>query len=278
MTKRIVTGIILAAVVLGVVGFGPFWLLAPLLWLAVLAALHEFLGLQDGVLDPMDRAIGVLAGALLLSIVSYYPSETLMPMLIMTLAILSVVLLLYVLFRPGAIETAGPRASTLLSGLMYVALLGSFALMIARPETGPKGRIVLLMVAAVTWLNDTMAFFGGKLMGKHRLYQKVSPNKTWEGSVTGLAGSVIGAFIIKWVFVDLMQVVEVWSMPAWQLVAFAVVGGALGQVGDLVESVFKRSYGVKDSGAIIPGHGGMLDRIDAFLFVAPFGFFFFYFV
>jgi len=277
MTKRIVTGLILTVVMAGAVGFGPFWVLAPLLSLAVLAALYEFLRLPGDTLKVIDRVAGLVAGASLLSVAALCHHEAVMPMMVLTLAGLTVGLLLLVLFTPHPIEQAGPRAAALLTGLFYVALLGSFALMIARPETGREGRFVLLLVAVVTWLNDSMAFFGGKLLGRHKLYPTVSPKKTWEGSIAGLMGSVLGAFVVKWIFIGLVDDPEFQGrLSLAHLVGFALLGGALGQVGDLVESVFKRSYGIKDSGTILPGHGGLLDRIDAFLFVAPFGFFWFY--
>jgi phosphatidate cytidylyltransferase len=122
----------------------------------------------------------------------------------------------------------------------------------------------VLTAGVVTWLNDTMAYFGGKLLGKRipaKMYPLISPNKTWIGSIWGMAGSVGGVFLLRWAFgVD---------YPWLPLLGLGLVGGALGQLGDLAESMFKRSAGVKDSGNLLPGHGGMLDRIDAFLFVGP---------
>lgn len=266
MTARIITGLILAAVVLWTVADGPFGVLAVLLGVAVGGALYEFLALPADLLKRSDRVLGVAAGAALLATVAFSPADLLTWPFVLVGEV--VVLLLAVLACPHPIERAGPRAAVLVTGLAYVALLGSSAIAVARPEHGPEGRWVLLVIAAVTWLGDTAAFFGGKALGRHRLYPAVSPKKTWEGSVSGLAGSVLGALAVKWVF---------WAgADARDLVTFALIGGALGQGGDLVESVFKRSAGVKDSGGILPGHGGLLDRMDAFLFVAPFGWFWFY--
>lgn len=272
MGKRIVTGVILAAVVIGAVLYGPFLLLAGLMALAVLAALHEFLGLP-GTLKGSDRVAGLLAGATLLATAALAPEARLGTWIAASAAASAVALLLVVLFSPHPMEQAGARASHLLAGALYVGLLGACAVLVARPEHGDPfagaaapagtapGRYVLLVAAAVTWLNDTLAFAGGKLAGRHKLYPAVSPNKTWEGSIAGMAGSVLGAFAIKWILWP-----EADPLP---LAGFAIVGGALGQTGDLAESVFKRACAVKDSGALLPGHGGLLDRIDAFLFVAP---------
>jgi phosphatidate cytidylyltransferase len=120
----------------------------------------------------------------------------------------------------------------------------------------------VLFVLVVMWLGDTGAYFAGRFLGKHKLYEAVSPKKTWEGAFGGLAGSLVAAIVMKLVRMDHVAWVDV--------ILLALPGAALGQMGDLVESLFKRSTGVKDSGAIWPGHGGILDRIDAVLFFAPY--------
>jgi len=268
MTSRIITGLVLTALVIAGVGFGPYFVLAPVIGAALLLALYEFLRLPGTDMKKSDLIAGVLSGVVLLATAAIVPGDDLATLVVGAVAGLSVALFLKVLFSPQPIEKAGARAMTLVTGLVYVVLLGSFAIMVVRPENGQMGRHVLLLIAVVTWLNDSMAFFGGKFLGRHSLYRIVSPKKTWEGSFFGLLGSVIGVLVVRAVFS-----IEIDTLP---LVLFALIGGALGQVGDLVESVFKRSYGIKDSGAILPGHGGLLDRIDAFLFVVPFGYFWFF--
>ena len=119
--------------------------------------------------------------------------------------------------------------------------------------------VVLLFV--VTWANDTLAYFAGRFLGKHQLAPRISPKKTWEGFWGGAAGSVGGALVVKALFLPHL------SIPAAVLVG---AGAAfLGPLGDLCESMLKRAAGVKDSGKLLPGHGGLLDRIDAVLFTAP---------
>jgi phosphatidate cytidylyltransferase len=113
----------------------------------------------------------------------------------------------------------------------------------------------------ITWSNDTSAYFAGRFLGRHKLYPEVSPNKTWEGFAGGMVGSVIGMFIARGFFFPVFTVTD--------CLLLGVFGGIFGPMGDLVESMLKRAYGVKDSGRIIPGHGGILDRIDALLFNAP---------
>jgi phosphatidate cytidylyltransferase len=113
----------------------------------------------------------------------------------------------------------------------------------------------------VTWANDTFAYFAGRLFGRRKLYPAVSPNKTWEGFAGGLFGSVLGMVVAKLTFFSPLTWVDA--------VVVGLAGGVLGPIGDLCESMLKRAYQVKDSGKILPGHGGLLDRIDALLFNAP---------
>lgn len=272
MATKIGTGVLLAAVALAAVVFAPWWLLAILLGGIVLAALAEFLMLPER-RSRGDVAVGTVLGAVVLASVAVGDDAGVWERLGGALALAGVVSLLSVLFRAGPIEDAGRRAAHLLAGLLYVAFLGALAVVLVRDERGDHGRYVLLTVAVVTWLNDTMAYFGGKWMGRHRMAPRVSPNKTWEGSAWGMVGSVAGALLVRAIAVQ----VGAWpDAPLWPVVGFALVGGALGQAGDLVESLFKRTFAVKDSGGLLPGHGGFLDRIDAFLFTAPLGYFWFF--
>jgi phosphatidate cytidylyltransferase len=120
----------------------------------------------------------------------------------------------------------------------------------------------LILLATVVWCGDTGAYFVGKYKGKRKLAPRMSPNKTWEGSIGGLLASLLGACLIKLIYGD--------QIHHWvAIVAAALVGGAFGQMGDLVESSLKRFSGVKDSGTIFPGHGGFLDRVDGLLLAAP---------
>jgi phosphatidate cytidylyltransferase len=120
---------------------------------------------------------------------------------------------------------------------------------------GPSYVVMTLMFA---WFSDTGGYFAGRFLGKHKLYEAVSPKKTVEGALGGLAGSVLGALFAHFVYLP--------AIPLAHAIPLALVAGAFGQAGDLAESLVKRSTGVKDSGAIVPGHGGILDRVDALLY------------
>ena len=120
----------------------------------------------------------------------------------------------------------------------------------------------VILAFVVTWGNDTFAYFAGRAFGKHKLMERVSPKKTWEGFAGGTLGSVGGAFAVR-------AALGMDDLSAAVALAVGAGGAVLGPLGDLAESMVKRAAGVKDSGQIIPGHGGLLDRIDALLFVAP---------
>ncbi|EHJ07747.1 phosphatidate cytidylyltransferase [Staphylococcus simiae] len=128
-------------------------------------------------------------------------------------------------------------------------------------ETRSEGLHYILFAFLIVWLTDTGAYLFGKMFGKHKLWPVISPNKTIEGFIGGLFCSLLVPIIMSF-FVE-------FSMNMWLLLAITIVLSLFGQLGDLVESGFKRHFGVKDSGRILPGHGGILDRFDSFMFVLP---------
>lgn len=127
---------------------------------------------------------------------------------------------------------------------------------------GPEARYIFLLLAIV-WGGDTGGYFGGRFFGRHKMAPRLSPKKTWEGAAAGLILSVVAALGLNHFFQEHLA-------PNWLIASIAVVGGISGQFGDLIESSFKRFCGIKDSGKLLPGHGGLLDRIDGVLFAAPF--------
>lgn len=158
----------------------------------------------------------------------------------------------------GPLPEAPTRAAHLITGVLYAGL-GLAALAATRLLDHGFAWVVCALV--ITWGNDTSAYFAGRFLGRHKLYPAVSPNKTWEGFVGGLCGSVLGLFIMRWFFFP--------QLPVSACFLVGTLGGLLGPLGDLCESMLKRAYQVKDSGTLLPGHGGFLDRIDALLFNAP---------
>ncbi len=158
--------------------------------------------------------------------------------------------------RRPLVETL-PAAGISCSGLLLVAFPLSFAVRLHGIRD--FGHALLLFALVITWVGDSAAYFVGRSFGKHALAPHLSPKKTWEGTVASFLGSLIVGFI----FARFMTV------PLSHLLAMAAVGNVAGQIGDLLESAYKRSAGIKDSGSILPGHGGVLDRIDALILAIP---------
>lgn len=198
--------------------------------------------------------IGLLGAAVLALPMVLGAGRVLPPLLIACVMLVALALLA----RKRDLERAGRDMAVCLSSLLYIPLLASLWPQI-KHHFGPGWLFVTL---AIAFLSDTGAYAFGRLWGKHKLYPAVSPGKTWEGAVGGL----VGANLATIGFGSLLLVPE---LSLGKAVALGVLGSLAGQVGDLFESMLKRSHGVKDSGSLLPGHGGMLDRVDALLFVGP---------
>jgi phosphatidate cytidylyltransferase len=162
-----------------------------------------------------------------------------------------------VLLRPGEVAGAGSRLGIVALGMLYVGVLTA-ALALLHSQL-PDGPLWVLVVLAATFSNDTGAYFAGRGFGRHKLYPAISPAKTIEGAIGGLVCCTGVLFLARATFFPALQVSD--------CLLVAIPASVLGPIGDLVESMLKRSAGVKDSGHLIPGHGGILDRLDALLFV-----------
>lgn len=201
------------------------------------------------------RAVIAVIGAAVVALPMVFGAGRVLPPLLMASVI---VIALVLLSRKHALEQAGRHMSVCLAGLLYVPLMASLWPQI-KHHFGPGWLFVTL---AIAFLSDTGAYAFGRLWGKHKLYPAVSPGKTWEGSL----GGIVGANVATLGFGSAFLLPE---LAVGHAIVLGVVGSLAGQVGDLFESMLKRSHGVKDSGNLLPGHGGMLDRVDALLFVGP---------
>ena len=169
----------------------------------------------------------------------------------------AVVVATAMLAHPGEIASATTRLALAVFAVLYV---GGFSAPLALLQRDlPEGPYWVFVAIAVTFTNDTGAYFAGRFLGRHKLYPAISPSKTIEGAVGGLAGGLIIAWVCRLTFFPELTVRD--------CLLVAVPGAVLGPIGDLLESMIKRSAGVKDSGRMLPGHGGILDRVDALLFV-----------
>ncbi|MCC7381777.1 MAG: phosphatidate cytidylyltransferase [Deltaproteobacteria bacterium] len=252
---RILSALIALPFVLYLIYLGG-WPFAALVLVVSVISLLEITGMTLGD-DPVARGVVVVLGAGLVSATSLGVLSTDKGLALTCLGL--VALLVVFLFRIGEITTVAQRMGSAVLALGWGGLLvASIGALRALPEGGAW----VLLACVLAWGTDTGAYFTGRLLGRHKLYERVSPKKTWEGAVGGLVIGVLLAFVFQRFFGPS-------ALEPAHLALLAPVGSALGQLGDLAESLLKRSVGVKDSGRIMPGHGGILDRIDALVFVAP---------
>lgn len=257
MSARIITGLIITALFILLCLLAPVWLIYVTLQLAAIIGMLEMLEMAVPNGRMTDRVGALLVGCTITALAYVYP--TALPAAVM---LAPVVLLGSFLLSPKPIETVAHRMSGGLAAVFYVGMLFAALIYLGTASAGEQSGRVLLLLGAVVMVGDTGAYFVGRAYGRHKLYPAVSPKKTVEGAFGGIAGSVVGAIAVKLIAAPDLAWLDVFLV--------AVPAGILGQAGDLTESLFKRSYGVKDSGRILPGHGGVLDRLDGVLFAAPY--------
>lgn len=254
MLTRIISALVALPLVIWATVHGE-WAFGLLVLSVGAAVIAEFMGMVLGDDRVLQVTLTVLGVAWMLAIMTGAFGGPGAPVAVAAVPLL---VLVAFLFRPGAVDSVGARAALSVMGLWWA---GGLLAVTATLRGLPDGMGWVFLAFVLAWGSDTGAYFAGRLFGRRRLYPKVSPNKTWEGAVGGVVLATAGAFICRW-FVGP-------SLDALHLGALAVVASVLGQAGDLAESMLKRSVGVKDSGHIMPGHGGLFDRVDSLLFVGP---------
>ncbi|QWX84379.1 phosphatidate cytidylyltransferase [Cellulophaga sp. HaHaR_3_176] len=192
-------------------------------------------------------------------ITDYSYSQSIVNVLMFITITINIVLLFYLFSTKPKIFT---QLQKFLISLFYIGGGCIFLTMIPYQENS-FAKFLIMGIFILIWVNDSFAYLVGKSIGKNKLFPSVSPKKTWEGAIGGLVFSLIAAFIMSKFEAHI-------SLYQWLILAIVIV--VTGNLGDLLESKFKRAAGVKDSGAILPGHGGMLDRLDSLVFAAPFAY------
>jgi phosphatidate cytidylyltransferase len=274
--KRVATAAVLIPIVVGFVLWGSTAIVSLCIALVTLLALFEYFALGEAIGHRAYRfwtATCALALVFLqwaattvnvvthssYAIAAYKNSGiariVISPLDVFFLFVLGVAAITLFTRRP-LVETL-PAVGISSSGLLLIAFPLSYTVRLHGLES--VGHILLLFALVITWVGDTAAYFVGRSIGKYKLAPHLSPKKTWEGTVASFVGSLIVALI----FARFMTV------PLPHLLAMAALGNVAGQVGDLLESAYKRSAGIKDSGSLLPGHGGVLDRIDALILAIP---------
>jgi phosphatidate cytidylyltransferase len=253
LALRLATAVVAVPLILWLLYRGPAWGFYALVLPAALVGSYELFAMSHPG-DRVSQATGVALSAVLSLALYAFTSDA--RVVITVLAVVPPLGLLLTLARLGDIRTAAFRAFAMgVAPLLVAVPLTLLALL--RRDMGSDGASYVVMTLMFAWFSDTGGYFAGRFLGKHKLYEAVSPKKTVEGALGGLAGSVIGALLAHFWYLP--------SIPLVHAIVLALLAGALGQAGDLGESLVKRSTGVKDSGQIVPGHGGVLDRVDALL-------------
>ena len=261
--KRILTAAVLIPVVLLLVLKAPFWLITLVTAVVAGLAAWEYLDLADGSGAKAPRtavlvSIGILFGC------AFRNADLLGP----AISGLSLVLFLICVFR-SPLERVLRDAAMSIFGLIYLGFTLATIPLLSAEENGPS---LLLLLLFVVWCGDIAALYIGKSFGRRKLSPSLSPNKTWEGAVASVGGSLLITLALIGLGGVLGRrnvVLIAYPGPVWHWLVLAVVLNIAAQLGDLAESAIKRGAGVKDSGKLLPGHGGVLDRIDALLLAAP---------
>jgi phosphatidate cytidylyltransferase len=257
-SQRALTGILFVAILIGAILFNrySFWLLfGSISFLAT----REFYNLAE-----KDSAVPQKISGLILSVILFVLSAAIavhkLPLLSFAVLLPGIfILFIFELFK----KTEKPflNIGYTILGLVYVALPFSLLNFLAFDSMSTYSFHLPLGIFIILWTSDTGAYLVGKSIGRHPLFTRISPKKTWEGTLGGAALGLVAAYILSFFYAEL-------SVVSWIIVAMIVI--VMGGLGDLVESLFKRSIDIKDSGTILPGHGGLLDRFDSLILSIPF--------
>lgn len=269
--KRVLTALALILVVFALIFFGTLWMITLAAAIVAELAAYEYLQLAAVGAEANSARLripfwwmGIATAIAFIVTLPNFPVEEQLPVL----SALTLVLFAWNGFRSPLIQVL-PDTAQGLFGLIYIAYPLSLIPLLWKKEDG-VALVVFLMVCV--WAGDIAALYIGRRFGRHKLAPRLSPGKTWEGAFASIAGSVIAAFIVIYLG-DLLtshgNLILHTSQPLWQSLVLAAVLNIAAQLGDLLESAIKRGAGVKDSGTMLPGHGGILDRIDALLLAAP---------
>ena len=267
MLQRALTGVVFVAVLVAAIVLHPYALSGLFLLIALLGQ-HEFYRLSRKAGAEPQVWTGLLTGVVMyVAIVA--PKHGLLDDYRWLLLLLPLLAISFVaeLYRKKTAPFTNLAYQFL--GLIYVVLPFALFTYFADTQNFENDWTLALGYFLLIWANDTFAYLAGRTFGKHKLFERISPKKTWEGTVGGVIASMGIAALLWWGFggIDLVH---------WLVIGFIIV--VFGSLGDLVESMFKRSIDIKDSGTILPGHGGILDRFDGVLISAPVVFAYLYLV
>lgn len=257
--RRWLTALLLAPLLVALILLGPRWAFAALVSAAVAVCLHEYYRMTASPPAWNRLAAWIAWGALLPAAFALGGAPLFLAAAVLGTIGLFTVFVLKGEVRPSILDAIGKE----LLGLAYIALLLSYFVPLRDLEAG---RFWVLFVLAVAFAEDTGAYYAGRTLGRHKLCPRLSPGKTVEGSVGGIAAALAAALASRSLFLPQLE------LPG--CLSLGLLIGLAGQAGDLFESLIKRSVGVKDAGSLLPGHGGLLDRIDSLMFSAPLAYYY----
>ena len=286
--KRVLTAVVLIPLVLLIVFKAPLWVFALVVAAIIVLALHEYLNIAEAAgIKPFRKLTYVLGLALPLILVisavvrlsmpdrRFYSYDHDLSVLLVTAVLLPVLFGIPLVFR-GDLHGGFASSACSAFGILYIAV--SLSLLIVFRHDPLQYTLIIFVLFSV-WAGDIAAFYVGSSFGRHKLAPVVSPNKSWEGAVASVVASVLiailvfhfqqqirGWFTFTWTFYTPLAPIQI---PLAHVITIGILANVAAQLGDLFESALKRGAGLKDSGTLLPGHGGILDRIDALLFAIP---------
>ncbi len=255
---RVLSSIVFATTLIGSIVYSPYTFFGFFLLVTILG-INEFYRIVGSKQIQAQKIIGILSGIIVYASNFLWLNGWVDIRYYLLLIVLFVFIAIIELYRKK--EHPFTNMAYTIAGVIYIAipfsLLSFFVLDTPDSSFSPQ---ILLGFIFLIWINDSGAYVFGSLLGKHKLFKRISPNKTWEGAIGGMTSALTLAYFMPLFFDSLMRM-------DWIIISIIVV--IIGSYGDLVESMLKRSLGIKDSGNILPGHGGILDRFDSIILAAP---------
>jgi len=289
LIKRVIVAIIAIPIAIAIIYAGS-WLMFALVAVLSLLGQWEFYKIAEKKHTFPLKYFGYFFGIIFLLI--FQVMDFLPAMYISMLFIISIFLIVMIFELWNNKPNAGLNIATTITGIIYIPMSFLFIILIRNfyniintirnssidfiqisdsnlLMNSYEGAGLLLSILISIWICDSGAYFVGKAIGRHKLFERISPKKTWEGAIGGLVFGILGFWGATEILLN--------NFPLIHVIVIGMIVGTIGQIGDLAESQLKRDAGVKDSSAIIPGHGGVLDRFDSILFVMPFVFIYLFF-
>lgn len=261
--QRWLTGIVLAVAILLIIFLGPLELLAVVVTLLIIIAIWEYNGIIFGPGFLKEKIESLILAILIPGFVYFGNAQLLVALMVFSIMVVFIVFL----WKVNETNFDVSSVAKVIFGMFYIPLLTSHFILLRKLDSGILWILLVLVIGIV---GDTVAMYVGKSLGKRKLIPLVSPGKTVEGTIGLMAGGTIAACLFgHFLFRDIL---------IFHFLILGLVGSIIGQLGDLCESAIKRNYGKKDASSLLPGHGGLMDRLDSLIFLAPFVYYYRIFV